>query len=228
MEAEQLFSRAQVARDNGQTSEAIDFYSQAREKFQEAKMWQEASECLHQGGNCYRMGINGLPKTETFNLAEQSLMRALEEFQNQNIPLLIGATQRDLGLTQLQMGQLERAETSIKDSIKTLEGTEALGHLGMSKIALGRVYSAQESYDQALQMIKEGITDTKKSEDFFFTSTGYWDLAQLNKKAGLRDEAYYAAHQALDIIWAKFPLDQFRTRRIEINGFLDDLEAGSH
>ncbi len=215
-EIEKQFEKAQVARNNGQINEAISGYEKVRKEAQAQNDHNLAAECLHMIGVAYK-------QEKQYPQAEKALQDALMEFEKLDQPVLIGAVLRDLGDVALYQENYPKAQNLLEQSITTLAKTDNLGHLGISKVKLGVVKARQGDVEVGEAIIKEGIADISQSPDQFFESTGYFNLAEVQKQAGKLTEARGSLAKAQEILDSLGSLDEFQERRKQISNLLKEL-----
>jgi tetratricopeptide (TPR) repeat protein len=211
MPLEELFEKAQIARNNGQTEEAVVAYLEAREKAlndQKGKKLKLATECLHMVGVTYL-------DSRDYDQAEEFLNKALEESRdNLKDNLLIGATLRDLGLLARVQQHLSKAKFYLRQSLDYLG--EFKGHLGISQVKLGSVAAEEGNLEEAERMMEEGLENIKDSSDRYFEATGYLDLGKVYQKEGKKVEAKAAFEKSLEILNRISTVEEFQEMRTEL------------
>lgn len=218
MNAQGLFNKAQKERGEEHLEEAIKSYTQARDKAKEEDNKWLAAECQHM------IGVIKYQQ-EKYVEAEGNLQIAKKEFEELGDQDLLGAVWRDLGLVAFEQKDYPKARERVEQSIGVLKGGNKLGHLGISQVKLGLVLAAQEQYLKAEEMIREGIVSIEKSEDRFFASIAYHNLAQVQKEQGKKEEAVASAQKSLQILDEVAGPDEHQSRRQKLENFLKDLTS---
>ena len=213
MEIDEIFQQAQDKRDNQEIAESISLYQQVREQALEAGDQHLASESLHMIGVAHY-------QNEDYAGAEEALRTSQEEFEAAGKNDFVGFVLRDRGLVALKQKDFPKAKELLQQSITSLRESNK-GHLGISIVKLGVVIAEEGDSEAGEKQIREGIAVIEESDERFFASTAYFDLAKLLRKAGKADEAREAARKSEEILNTIGGEERFKKRRKELNEFLN-------
>jgi tetratricopeptide (TPR) repeat protein len=219
MNLQERFKKANVARDNNQIEPALKEYEGIREKALEKGEKQLATDCLYMSGVA-------LSQVEKYIEAQEYLQKAQEEFEKENNQLRVGAVLRDRSSIAAAQNNLDEAEAFMSQSVdllSALESDEALEHLGMSKVKMGTIYAKQEKLEKAERIILEGIEDLEKLPDNFFKSTAYFNLAEVQKELGKKDQAKASLQKSLELLNSFAGEDEHKRRREKITELEKEL-----
>ncbi len=209
-----MFEKAQIERNNGQIKQAVADYQKVREQALRVGDRRLGAECLHMIGVAYY-------QDESYREAITSLEKAQKELERLGDEMLVGATLRDLGLVAKAQKNYDQAKRYYQESLDHLQ--KFPGHLGMTRVKLGKVYLDEEELALAEQTIQKGIVEIAPSPEKFFLSSAYFDLAQVQKRAGKIEEARKSVEKSKEILDEISGPDQNQSRRQEIKDFLKEL-----
>ena len=199
------FETVQKLRNNGQTEKAVAIYKNIR------------AECLHMIGVAYY-------QTKEFGKAETYLKNCLKEFREQKNNESVGFVFRDLGMVYLEKGDLKKSQDYLVKSVNILKKSGNVGHEGISRVKLGRLFAKQKKFNKATQLTKEGILLLTKSKENFFLSTAYFDYAKLLLIKGQTELARNEILKSLKILDQFWRKDEFLERRKEMKKLLDEIK----
>lgn len=182
-----------MLRNNGKINEAVKLYMEARVESQEIDNKWLASECLHMIGVSFY-------QDKKFKEAEEFLNQSKEEFDKLGDNDLVAAVLRDLSQIAKSQKDFDEATELIQQSIDLLKNSQKQGHLGISQVKLGMILADQENLEEAQTKIKIGIDNISKSPERFFEASAYFNLAEVQRKAGKEDEAKKSAEKSLQIL----------------------------
>ncbi|SRR5258708_2818522 len=199
------FERAQKLRNNGKIKEAINLYQKIREINLE-KDPDFATECLHLIGISYFQERN-------YKKAEIIFKKTQEEFEklaskSSVAKESVGFVLRNRGMNARSSGDLKLAHKFLKASVDHLAKTDNIGHTGISRVKLGRVYGDLGSFNKAYEEINKGIKLLEKSNEKFFLSSSYLDRAKVD------------VQKSLHILNSFAKKDEFLSRRKDIDNIL--------
>lgn len=216
MNAEDLFQKAEQCRHNEKLADALDFYNKAIQACSETEEKIIIAESFHM------IGVVLLEMEEY----EQSL-KYLDQSENCYELIhdsdMVGAVLRDKAAVMMELKDYARAEVFIKESIRYLEKGESMGHLGISEVRLGSLYRHLEELDQAEALIHQGIAHIKQSQDRFFESSAYYQLALVFQDRKELFEARTSAERALRILEHISRESMYVERKKEIRNFIESL-----
>ncbi len=167
MDLQDLFDKASDLRNSGRTKEAVEAYQRVIGQALQQNNRRLAAEATQMIGSSYYIN-------EQYKEANDYFLEALEMFKGLNDSLGQGSALRDLGSNAQKLGDFEKAKDYFYNSICQLKQTDRLGHLGMSQVKLGLLFSELGDLGKAEVSILEGLQNITKSPDKFFESTAYF------------------------------------------------------
>ncbi len=217
MDLQEIYLQAQRNRDNGCLHEAVEAYQKIRNlALGSSEAWL-AAECVHMIGVAFY-------QDDQYEEAEAALQTAEDEFRTLEDMESVGMVLRDRGLIAYALEEFEQAKDLLKQSIDLLSSSDLPDHLGISRVKLGLVEAAVHNPDKGEMLISQGISEIEESENFFFLSTAYFNLAQVQNQLGQTEKATASALKARDLLDTHSPQDEFRIRRREIDTFLKTVK----
>lgn len=213
MKIKELFDSAERLRADEKLEEALTEYQKVVDHFEEDDTLK--AESLHMIGIIY-LQIKDYEAAK-FNLEQsEKLFKGVNNFYH-------GAVLRDLAALAVEEHDIEKAEKLLRQSIAELSKSDASGHLGISKVKLGTVFQKQGKFSDAENNILEGLELIKHSDDRFFESSAYYNLAKLQKKMGQLSKSKLSAKEALALL-VQFGREKHLTRKNEIEEFISTLD----
>jgi len=129
-----------------------------------------------------------------------------------------------LGMVYLEKGDLKKSQDYLVKSVNILKKSGNVGHEGISRVKLGRLFAKQKKFNKATQLTKEGILLLTKSKENFFLSTAYFDYAKLLLIKGQTELARNEILKSLKILDQFWRKDEFLERRKEMKKLLDEIK----
>jgi tetratricopeptide (TPR) repeat protein len=217
MSAMELFEKAEQLRQEEKLEDSLRVYAEAlKQALKEGNDWIEG-ETLHMSG-LVNLQLSRYPE------AKRLIVDAKKKFLVMNHQEMIGAVLRDQAAIAVADEDFVLAESLLKDSILSLTRTEKKGHLGMSKVKLGSVYRKQGKREEAEKYVKEGLEEIRDSEERFFESSAYFELAYIQKEMGDLNQAKLSGLTALRILEDISTEDKHNKRKKEMKLFIDRLD----
>ena len=216
MDTKGLFEKAEQLREEEKLEESLSVYKDAtKEAIAENNGWIEG-ESLH---------MNGLVNLQLNNYLEATrlLAGAKKKFSEMNSLEMVGAVLRDQAAVAVAENDFVLAESLLRESISTLAQTEKRGHLGMSKVKLGSLYLKQNNLEEAERLAQEGLEEIKDSEERFFESSAFFELAHIQKEMGDLGQSKLSGETALQILEDISTGDKHAERKKEMKLFIDRL-----
>ncbi len=210
---QEKFEKAQDLRNNNKLKKAIKLYHEVRKEALAGENTQLAAECLHMIGVAQY-------QNKQYKDAEEFYRKAQKEFEDEGLDEWVGFVLRDRGITARAQKKLDEAEKYLEESIKKLRSVGNKPHEGMSTVRLGVVYNDKGDFENAVATIGRGIALISETEDQFFLSSGYFDLAKVLAHKGNFLEAIEAANLSLETLNSFSDENQFQVRRKDLAEFL--------
>lgn len=217
MSQEREFEKVQILRNNGKLSEAVVEYELIRMVALMKNQPELAANCQHMVGvSYYQFG--------SWNAARVHLMRALRAMRVMENKLGEGAVLRDLGMNEAKRENWEEARRFLAESLRVL--ADYPGHRGMTRVKLGVLEKTSRSSMMAVGLIRRGMKEITGTQERFFESTGYWELAQLEAGMNNPKSAIEAYEKSMEILMDLGGEEKFLARMNEMRKWRQKLTGG--
>ncbi len=209
MDLHQQFQLAQQKRENGQFDNAIADYQQIRLAAISGGDVQLAAECLHM------IGVSYYQQNE-LTMAQDYCQQALEIFQRINDKDFSAITYRDLGLIYYKVQDFAQAKELLLKSVSGLKDSKLTSQYAMSQAKLGFVRAIQGEVKEGVILMQEAIVLLESTNDKFFLSIVFFDLARIYQSAEMIEDAKQGMERSLQILNSISSDGQYLQRRKEL------------
>ena len=214
MNLEEIFKQANFYRDNDQNEEALELFEKILNSSSGADPKLRANSQHLKAITLYNWG--------KFEWVWDELLKTQEMYEKLGEKTGVGAVLRDLGSTAVNLGDYDKAEKLMEESIKVLKDADD-GELGISQVKLGTVYLAQGKLDEAEKITINGIKTMGDVAEDYYISTGYMNLAEILIKMGKISEAKQNLEKSLESLNKFAKPDEHLRRRKKLNSLLHSV-----